>query len=160
MTDTTEKTTDHRPGAKNSGGTLERSGSSALVSSGGKTAIADSVVSKIAGIATREISGVHDMGAGTARALGAVRDKVPGMGGPGSTATQGVRVEVGELQAAIDLDIVAEYGVSIPDVASSVRRNVIQRVQSMTGLEVTEVNVSVDDIFLGDEESNGDPRVQ
>ena len=118
------------------------------------------MVSKIAGIATREISGVHDMGAGTARALGAVRDKLPGMGGPGSTATQGVSVEVGELQAAIDLDIVAEYGVSIPDVANSVRRNVIQRVQTMTGLEVTEVNVSVDDIFLGDEESDGEPRVQ
>ena len=160
MTDTSEITKDRRPADSANGGALERRGGSSLVGDGGKTAISDSVVSKIAGIAAREVSGVHEMGAGTARALGAVRDKLPGMGGAGSTATQGVSVEVGELQAAIDLDIVAEYGVSIPDVASSVRRNVTNRVQLMTGLEVTEVNISVDDIFLGDEESDAEPRVQ
>ena len=63
------------------------------------------MVSKIAGIATREISGVHEMGAGTARALGAVRDKLPGMGGPGSTATQGVSVEVHRVGTDAVLDI-------------------------------------------------------
>jgi uncharacterized alkaline shock family protein YloU len=142
---------------------LAKSGSSEsspLESDGGKTAIADSVVSKIAGIATREVSGVHQMGAGAARALGAVRDKLPGVGGANAGVTQGVSVEVGERQAAIDLDIVTEYGVSIPDVADAVRHNVTERVTRMTGLEVTEINISVDDIYLGDEGSDEEPRVQ
>ena len=126
-------------------------GSSPLLSERGKTSIADSVVSKIAGIATREISGIHAMGSGAARALGSIRDKLPG-GGPARGVTQGVSVEVGERQAAIDLDVVVEYGVPIVDVANAVRDNVSSRVERMTGLEVTEVNVTVDDIFLEDEE--------
>jgi uncharacterized alkaline shock family protein YloU len=134
-----------------------------LVTERGRTAIADSVVSKIAGIAAREISGVHNMGTGTARAVGAIVDRLPvgGQGAQGSGAGQGVKVEVGERQAAIDLDLVVEYGVSIVDVAEAVRRNVISKVERTTGLEVTEVNVSVDDIWLGDEEENQEePRVQ
>jgi uncharacterized alkaline shock family protein YloU len=160
MTDTTEAKTERDTNGASDARSLERRGASALMSESGKTAIADSVVSKIAGIAAREVSGVHQMGAGTARAFGAVKERLPGMSGGSSSATQGVSVEVGETQAAVDLDIVAEYGVSIPDVASSVRQNVIQRVQSMTGLEVTEVNVSVDDIYLGDEGSDEESRVQ
>jgi uncharacterized alkaline shock family protein YloU len=135
-----------------------------LVTEKGRTAIADSVVSKIAGISAREISGVHNMGTGAARAVGAIVDRLPvgGQGGAqGSGAGQGVKVEVGERQAAIDLDLVVDYGVSIVDVAEAVRRNVISKVERMTGLEVTEVNVSVDDIWLGDEEeSQEEPRVQ
>ena len=135
-------------------------GASPLVTERGKTTIADSVVSKIAGIATREIAGVHSMGSGTARAIGAIRDKLPGSG-PARGITQGVSVEVGERQAAIDLDFVVEYGVAIPDVAESVRDNVTQRVEGMTGLEVTEVNCTVDDVFLGDEmQEQEEPRVQ
>ncbi len=157
MPSTSESTLESSEDAK----TVALRANSELVTDGGKTAIADSVVSKIAGVATREISGVHAMGAGAARALGAVRDKLPGVGNsPASGVTQGVSVEVGELQAAIDLDIVAEYGVSIPDLAKAVRRNVTQRVQTMTGLEVTEVNISVDDIYLGEDASSEEPRVQ
>jgi uncharacterized alkaline shock family protein YloU len=76
--------------------------------------------------------------------------------------TQGVSVEVGERQAAIDLDVVVEYGVPIVDVANAVRDNVSSRVERMTGLEVTEVNVTVDDIHLeGEEEEPPAPeRVQ
>jgi uncharacterized alkaline shock family protein YloU len=134
-----------------------------LVTERGRTAIADSVVSKIAGIAAREISGVHNMGTGAARAVGAIVDRLPvgGQGGQGSGAGQGVKVEVGERQAAVDLDLVVDYGVSIVDVAEAVRGNVISKVERMTGLQVTEVNVSVDDIWLGDEEeSQEEPRVQ
>ena len=126
-------------------------GGSPLLSERGKTSIADSVVSKIAGIATREIAGVHSMGSGAARAIGAIRDKLPGSG-PARGITQGVSVEVGERQAAIDLDVVVEYGVPIVDVANAVRDNVSSRVERMTGLEVTEVNVTVDDIYLESEE--------
>lgn len=161
MSDTSSDTKFAAKAEPSTGSALAKSGGSVLTTNEGKTTIADGVVSKIAGLAARDVSGVHQMGAGTARALGAVRDRIPGVGGGASAgATQGVSVEVGERQAAIDLDIVAEYGVSIPDVANAVRRNVMQAVQKMTGLEVTEVNVSVDDIYLGEEESNEEPRVQ
>mgnify|MGYP003694744791 CR=1 FL=1 len=59
-------------------------------------------------------------------------------------------MEVGETQAAIDLDIVVEYGVSIADLGRSIQRNVKQAVERMTGLEVVEVNVNVDDLYLPD----------
>jgi uncharacterized alkaline shock family protein YloU len=65
-----------------------------------------------------------------------------------------VGVEVGETEAAVDLDIVVEYGVSIPDLARSIQRNVKQAVQRMTGLDVVEVNVNVDDLFLDDGEGD------
>ena len=125
----------------------------------GNTTIADSVVSKIAGVATREVPGVHDMGKGTSRAFGAIKEKLP-VGSSQPNPARGVKVEVGERQAAIDLDIVVEYGASIVDVAQSVRRNVIDRVEGMTGLEVVEVNVAVDDVWLGDDDDESEPRVQ
>ena len=113
----------------------------------GKTTISASVVQKIAGIAAREISGVYAMGGGVSRAFGAIRERIPG-GGTGATNIAGVQVEVGEKQAAIDLDLVVEYGASIVDLARAVRRNVITAVEAMTGLEVIEVNIAVNDIHL------------
>lgn len=138
-----------------------RSSSSDLVTSQGKTSIADSVVQKIAGISAREVSGVHNLGGGASRAFGSIKERFPGSSGP--SVTQGVAVEVGEKQAAIDLDVVVEYGVSIADLAQSIRRNVIGAVERMTGLEVTEVNISVDDIYIpsDDDEGSQEPsRVQ
>ncbi|RYC12917.1 Asp23/Gls24 family envelope stress response protein [Nocardioides zhouii] len=132
----------------------------ALVSEQGKTSIADTVVSKIAGIAAREISGVHDLGGGTARAVGALRERIPGSR---TNLSQGVAVEVGEHQAAVDLDIVAEYGVAIADLAAAIRRNVVDTVERMTGLEVTEVNITVHDVFLESDAPDEEPattRVQ
>jgi uncharacterized alkaline shock family protein YloU len=133
-------------------GRSSRPSGAELVSSEGKTSIADSVVQKIAGIAAREVSGVYKLGGGAARAFGAVRERIPGSSGP--NVSQGVAVEVGDKQAAIDLDIVVEYGVSIPDLAQAIRRNVITSLERMTGLEVTEVNVSVDDIHLPEEDDS------
>jgi uncharacterized alkaline shock family protein YloU len=131
----------------------------ALVTGQGRTSIADSVVEKIAGVAAREVSGVHEMGRGAARAFGTIKEKLP-VGAAGPNVTQGVKVEVGERQAAIDIDLVVDYGVSIPDVSQSVRDNVIQRIERMTGLQVTEVNISVDDVYLGDDSTPEPPRVQ
>lgn len=113
----------------------------------GKTTIAASVVQKIAGIAAREISGVYAMGGGMSRAFGAIRERIPGSGA-GVSSISGVQVEVGEKQAAVDLDLVVEYGASIVDLARAVRRNVITAVERMTGLEVIEVNIAVNDIHL------------
>ena len=144
----TEQKADQKSGSNGQVATRTGGGTTtALVSEQGRTSIADTVVSKIAGIATREISGVHDLGGGAARAVGALRERIPGSR---TNLSQGVAVEVGERQAAVDVDIVAEYGVSIADLAAAIRRNVISSVEAMTGLEVTEVNITVHDIFLED----------
>jgi uncharacterized alkaline shock family protein YloU len=79
----------------------------------GRTHIAETVVSKIAGLAAREASGVYALGGGAARAFGAIRERIPGAS---SNVSQGVAVEVGERQSAIDLDIVVEVNVSVNDV--------------------------------------------
>lgn len=135
---------------------VQKSSPSRLSTPQGKTAIADSVVSKIAGMAAREVNGVYKMGGGSARTMGSLRERLPGSSGPSITA--GVAVEVGETQAAIDLDLVVEYGVAIADLAQGVRRNVIGSVERMTGLEVTEVNIAVDDVHLPDEPSDEQPE--
>jgi len=133
---------------------------SALASDDGKISVAESVVTKIAGLATREVAGVHAMGSGASRAFGALKERIPGSSGP--SVTQGVAAEVGETQVALDLDVVIEYGVSIADLGRSIQRNVKNSVERMTGLEVTEVNVSVGDVFLGEpsEQDSAPPRVQ
>ncbi|MEJ2889527.1 Asp23/Gls24 family envelope stress response protein [Actinomycetospora aeridis] len=125
---------------------------SPLESTQGRTTIADGVVAQIAGLAAREIDGVHGFGSSAARAFGAITERIPG--GRSST-TQGVSVEVGERQAAVDLTVVVEYGVSIADLARAIRRNVIAAVQRMTGLDVVEVNVNVVDLHLpGDDDGD------
>jgi len=133
-----------------------------LQSPEGNTTIADAVVQKIASMSASDVAGVYALGGGAARALGAVRDRIPGSS---QSVGRGVSVEVGERQAAIDLDLVTEYGVSIADVATAVRRNVIASVEGMTGLDVTEVNISVNDIHLPSDDDEDDtsaepPRVR
>lgn len=139
--------------------------SSELVTAHGRTSVADVVVSKIAGMAAREVTGVHGLGGSTTRTLGVLRERIPG---GRVNVQQGISVEVGERQAAVDISIIAEYGVAIHELAEAIRRNIIISVEEMTGLEVTEVNVTVHDIHLpGDEDGDGDdaepekaPRVQ
>ncbi|GHC57107.1 Asp23/Gls24 family envelope stress response protein [Streptomyces flavofungini] len=125
----------------------------------GKTTIADGVVEKIAGIAAREVSGIHALGGGFSRAMGAMRDRVPGAG---ASAGRGVKVEVGEKQTAVDLEVVVEYGVRITEVAADVRENVIVALERMTGLEVVEVNIAVNDVHLPEEDTpeTSEGRVQ
>jgi uncharacterized alkaline shock family protein YloU len=152
------------PGSEKSPATISESASPLpkdnLSTDDGKISVAQGVVQKIAGKACREISGVHAMGTGGTRAFGAIRERIPGSSGP--NVAQGVGVEVGETQAAIDLDIVVEYGVSIAELGRSVQRNVKQSVERMTGLEVVEVNVSVDDVYLpaDDDDQDTATRVQ
>ena len=117
-----------------------------LAAGDGQITVAETVVQKIAGKACREIAGVHAMGTGGTRAFGAIRERIPGSTGP--NVAQGVGVEVGETEAAIDLDIVVEYGASIAELGRSIQRNVKQTVERMTGLRVVEVNIAVDDVYL------------
>lgn len=109
----------------------------------GKTTIEDAVVAKIAGIAAREVPGVHALGGGAARVVGAIRDALNS-----TDLAQGIGVEVGERQVAVDVTLVAEYPVSLQDLASSVRTAVYTAMQELVGLEVTEVNVTVNDVHI------------
>jgi uncharacterized alkaline shock family protein YloU len=141
-------TADQRTGSGAMGSAAARSGSTGL----GSTTIADTVVQKIAGLATREVSGVYAVGGGAARAFGAIKERIPGAS---ASVAQGVSVEVGETQAAIDLDILVEYGVSIPELSRAIRRNVITAIEHITDLEVVEVNINVNDIHIpGDDEDS------
>ena len=152
-TDRTNATAGTKPQGKK-GTTLQaRRGTDVPPETRGNTTVADGVVAKIAGMAAREIPEIHNLGGGMARAFGAVRERVPG---GTSDITRGVSVEVGERQAAVDLDVVVEYGASITDTAGDVRANVISAVERMTGLEVVEVNIAVDDVHLPDEEEESE----
>jgi uncharacterized alkaline shock family protein YloU len=109
----------------------------------GSTSISDSVVSKIAGIASQEVDGIR-MGSGGSQAVSGILGSITG--GSSGSQTQGVSVEVGQEEAAIDLTLTAEYGKSIPQLAEAVRRNVANRVESLVGLRVNEVNITVNDV--------------
>jgi len=141
-------TTTSTPGS----GLSSATGGSALETSQGSTTIADSVVAKIAALAAREVDGVAQLGGNLAGALGSVVGRIRG-GGGNEPQTAGVGVEVGQTQAAVDLTLQVLYPASIYEVANSVRQNVIDRIQGMTGLQVVEVNIAVVDlVFPGQEQ--------
>lgn len=123
----------------------------------GRTTVADVVVSKIAAMAARDVSGVYGFGSGTSRAFGAMRERIPGAR---ASSNQGISVEVGDKQAAVDLVVVAEHGVAITELGRSVRRNVIGSIEQMTGLEVVEVNIDVVDLHLPGDDTSGDESSQ
>ena len=138
------------------GASANRGGDEPLRSERGSTSIADAVVTKVAGISAREVPGVHELGGGVARAIGGVAQRV----GVAHERSQGVSVEVGEREAAVDLTLVIEYGESIPQVSEAVRNNVIKRVEGITGLSVTEVNVAVNDLYFPGDETAEPQRVE
>jgi uncharacterized alkaline shock family protein YloU len=120
-----------------------------LVTAEGKTSIADVVVAKIASLAAREVPGVHELvGHGVGGAVSGLTQRVT----HADSRVQGVNVEVGEREAAVDLRLTAEFGVSIPQMAEAVRRNVMSRLESMTGLIVKEVNIDVIDLYFAEDE--------
>jgi uncharacterized alkaline shock family protein YloU len=130
----------------------EESGSSQgspLKSEMGNTIISSTVVSQIAGIAAQEVEKVQ-MAGGTSAAVGGFLQSVTGSTG-GGNLSRGVSVEVGEEEAAVDLTMTVEYGQSIPRVTEAARRNVINRVESLSGLRVTEVNITVNDVQIPEE---------
>lgn len=121
----------------------------------GTTSIDDSVVAKIAALAAREVDGVAALGGALSGALANVVGRIRG----GEHRTAGVGVEVGSRQAAVDISCQMQYPASIHEVADSVRQNVIDRIESMTGLEVVEVNIAVSDLVFpeGQEKSGQRP---
>lgn len=111
---------------------------------GGTTTIADSVVAKIAGIAAREVDGVADMGGAVSSTLSGLVGRIRGE----EHQTAGVGVEVGNRQAAVDVTLKVHYPAPVAKVAEQVRARIIDRVETMTGLEVVEVNVLVTDLVF------------
>ncbi|MEO5993447.1 MAG: Asp23/Gls24 family envelope stress response protein [Arthrobacter sp.] len=115
----------------------------------GATTIADGVVAKIAGIAAKDIPGVHALGGGAARMMGSLRDAVGQ-----KDLTQGVSVEVGQTQVAVDITLVVEYPHPLQKVADDVRDAVFGAVEDLVGMEVTEVNITVTDIHIPSEDED------
>jgi len=135
----------------------EERSQSPLQTERGSTSISDSVVSKIAGIASQEVDGIR-MGSGGSQAVSGILGSITG--GSGGSQTQGVSVEGGQEEAAIDLTLTAEYGKSIPQLAEAVRRNVANRVESLVGLRVNEVNITVSNIFFPQQEAEQERQRQ
>lgn len=121
----------------------------------GTTIIEDGVIAKIAGIAAREVSGVHALGGGAARMVGAIRDALNT-----TDLTQGIRVEVGETQIAVDVTIVAEYPVSLQKVADDVRESVDRALVELVGKEVVEINVTINDVHIPGDDDTDDEVVE
>lgn len=117
------------------------------VTSRGTTTVADGVVAKVAGIAAQDIAGVYALGGGAARALGSIREAVGQ-----KDLTQGVSVEVGQTQVAVDVTLVVEYPHPLQKVADAVRDAIYAAVEDVVGMEVTEVNVSITDIHIPSED--------
>ena len=111
--------------------------------SAGATVIVDSVIAKVAGIAAREVPGVFALGGGAARALGAIRDAMNS-----TDLTQGISVEVGETQVAVEITIVVEYPLPLQVVANDVRAAIYRAITELVGMEVTEVKVTITDVHI------------
>jgi len=131
-----------------------QSGSSPLQTDRGSTTIKDSVVKSIVGVAAEEVDGIETTTGGgrlpgdSSRTVG---EFLGSISGGGEVRSRGVSVEVGSAEAAVDLTVKALYGKPIPQTTQAVRDNVVRRVESLTGLKVTEVNVDVTDIFFPEE---------
>ena len=98
--------------------------------------IADDVVAVIAGVAVSEVQGVYEMSGGFA---GGISEVLSGK----KNLSKGIKVLVAETEAKIDVNIVVEYGVRIPEIAFEIQTKVKKAVETMTGLKVAEVNVHV-----------------
>ncbi|HHW10988.1 MAG TPA: Asp23/Gls24 family envelope stress response protein [Firmicutes bacterium] len=118
----------------------------------GELRIANEVVAVIAGLAATEVEGVAGMSGGIAGGIAEMLGR--------KNLAKGVKVEVGEEQAAVDLFVVVDYGVRIPDVAWKIQDNVKNAVESMTGLDVVEVNVHILGVHIPPEERSEEQRVK
>lgn len=118
----------------------------------GSIRIADEVVGIIAGLAATEVPGVAGMSAGLVGGIAEMLGK--------KNLAKGVKVEVGEREAAVDLYIIVEYGIRIPDVALRVQENVKRAIESMTGLDVVEVNIHIQGVGFAMDGKDEDMRVR
>jgi len=126
----------------------ERRNDSPLLSERGVTTISDTVVSQVAGMAAQEVEGVH-MGGGTSRTASGVLGSITGS----ESKTSGISVEVGRTETAIDLKMGIEYNKNILQTVEEVRRRITDRVESITGLRIKELNATITDITFPEKEA-------
>lgn len=141
------------PGASTDRSARDRHDLSPLHTGRGSTTIAEGVVARIAALAAREVHGIADLSGGLSSTIGSVMGRIGGGGGE-ERSTSGVHVEVGETQAAVDLTVKVEYPSSIHQVSDALREHVIDRIEGMTGLEVTEVNISIVDLVFPEDSAD------
>ena len=118
----------------------------------GRTIIDDSVVVKVIDVAARDVAGVHALGTGGQRALGAIREAIAG------EESVGVSVRIEDDRVGVDISLVAAYPVPLPQVAADVRAAVIAAVEGLVGFQVTEVNVTFADLHLPDADDEDVPE--
>ena len=124
----------------------------ATVNSLGTIRIADEVVSTIAGLAATEVEGVAGMSGGIAGGIAEILGR--------KNFSKGVKVEVGEKEAAVDLYIIVKYGVRIPDIALSVQEGVKNAIENMTGLNTVEVNIHIQGVSFPEDIKEEEVRVR
>ncbi len=122
----------------------------------GTTTIAEVVVTKVAGLAAREVAGVHRLGNAVSRAIGAVTQRLQ----VGDASTQGVNVEVIDSDARVSMNVIIDYGESIPDVAQAIRDNVVRRIEASTGLHCAAVDIAVTDLYFPGDDDEDQPAAQ
>lgn len=118
----------------------------------GQVKISDDVVATIAGLAAAEVGGIYSMSGGFAGNISDLLGR--------KNLSKGVKVEVGEEEAAVDLNVVVEYGVKIPDVAWKVQEGVKSAIETMTGLKVVEVNIHVQGVFIPKKDKEEEVEVE
>ncbi|HHW91771.1 MAG TPA: Asp23/Gls24 family envelope stress response protein [Firmicutes bacterium] len=106
----------------------------------GRTKVAEEVVAIIAGLAATEIEGVVGMSGGIVSGIAERLGR--------KDLTRGVKVEVGEEEVAVDLFLITQFGMSIPEIARRVKENVKEKIEAMTGLEVVQVNINVQGVHM------------
>lgn len=118
----------------------------------GSIRISDEVVKIIAGLAATEVPGVSGMSGGLA---GGIAEKLGR-----KNLSKGIKAEVGEKEAVIDIYVIVDYGAHIQEVASQIQTSVKNAVEGMTGLNVTDVNVNIQGVSFGPESKEEDGRVK
>jgi uncharacterized alkaline shock family protein YloU len=118
----------------------------------GSIRIADEVVKVIAGLATIEVKGVAGMSGGLAGGIAEMLGR--------KNLSRGIKVEVGEKEAAVDVFVIVDFGIRIPDVAAEIQEKVKDAVERMTGLTVVEVNVNVQGVAFASELKDEEHRVK
>lgn len=127
-------------------------GGSPLESERGHTNVGDTVVKKIAGMAAQDVEGIH-MGGGAARAASGLLSRA---GSSSQDQTRGISVEVGRTETAIDITMSIDYGRNIIQTAGRVREVVRSSVESLTGLRIRELNVTISDVIFPENGGAGD----
>ena len=113
--------------------------------------ISDDVVAVIAGVAVSEVSGVASMAGGFA-------GEISGIFSGKKNMQKGIKVEIEDNEARIDVNIIVEYGIRIPDVAFDIQNKVKKSVETMTGLKVEEVNVHIQGVDTEGKEDKDDKK--